>query len=364
MNKKFSIILAVDEKNGLGKNWDLAWRLSSDLKYFRKITTETTDWNKKNAIVMWRKTWESIPEKFRPLPNRINYILSRKVNTENQENVFWSTSIGDCLEEVNQNDKIENIFIIWWARLYNDTINHPLLERVYITKVKWDFDCDVFFNGIPENFKIQSKSEVMKENDIEFSFEVWRKYKFVFFMLKFLKKIKFKFLPLILFLWFSIITKDNSENHLNIETFYFTINNLSSILLLIWISSFLILNSIDIKKERKKSVIILEYFLPLPIIIFLLLNSILITTLTVLLLFLVDNIVFNLSKQNDSLLFFNIIYILVSTIIINEILSSSYLWLMGFELLIVFILVIIFFIYIKILNNYSFNRKKSILEKN
>ena len=77
--KNFSIIVAIDDKNWIWKNNDLAWRISADLKNFKKITTNSENW-KKNAVVMWRKTWESIPEKFKPLPDRKNFILSSKKN--------------------------------------------------------------------------------------------------------------------------------------------------------------------------------------------------------------------------------------------------------------------------------------------
>jgi len=77
--KNFSVILASDEKNGIWKSWVLAWRISEDLKYFKKITTDSES-DKKNAVIMGKNTWESIPDKYKPLPSRINCILSRSFN--------------------------------------------------------------------------------------------------------------------------------------------------------------------------------------------------------------------------------------------------------------------------------------------
>jgi dihydrofolate reductase len=68
MEKNIIIILASDEKNGIGKNGILPWRLKSDMAYFKEVTTTTLSEKKINALIMGRKTWESIPEKFRPLP--------------------------------------------------------------------------------------------------------------------------------------------------------------------------------------------------------------------------------------------------------------------------------------------------------
>lgn len=175
MNKRFSIILATDEKNWIGKKWNLAWNLSSDLKYFKKITTQITDKNKKNAVIMWRKTWESIPKRFRPLPWRTNCVLSRTTSENLEKNILWFTSLKNCLEELKNNKNIENIFIIWWAKLYNDSLINSNLEKIFITKVSWSFDCDVFFDWVPEVFKLESKSETQEEKDIKFSFEIWKR---------------------------------------------------------------------------------------------------------------------------------------------------------------------------------------------
>ena len=86
---KFSIILAIDSNNWLGKNNDLAWKLKSDMQYFKKITTQTQQENKQNAVIMGRKTWESIPEKFRPLPDRKNFLLTRDENYSDNGCEIW-----------------------------------------------------------------------------------------------------------------------------------------------------------------------------------------------------------------------------------------------------------------------------------
>ena len=76
---KFDLIVAADQNLGIGLNGDLPWKLKGDLKYFRNLTIQTQDRNKINAVIMGRTTWESIPDKFRPLPNRLNIILSNSL---------------------------------------------------------------------------------------------------------------------------------------------------------------------------------------------------------------------------------------------------------------------------------------------
>jgi dihydrofolate reductase len=78
--REFDLVVATTKSLGIGKNGTMSWRLKDDLNYFRKVTTETKDPAKKNVCIMGRKTYFSIPEKFRPLPNRHNIIISNNQN--------------------------------------------------------------------------------------------------------------------------------------------------------------------------------------------------------------------------------------------------------------------------------------------
>ena len=76
---KFNLIVAACGKSlGIGNNGQLPWRLQSEMKHFATTTKTTQDPGKQNAVIMGRKTWESIPLKFRPLKNRLNIVLSRQ----------------------------------------------------------------------------------------------------------------------------------------------------------------------------------------------------------------------------------------------------------------------------------------------
>jgi hypothetical protein len=81
----FQIVVAATRKLGIGKGGTMPWKLPGDIAYFKELTTRTADPAKQNAVVMGRKTWESIPPKFRPLPGRVNIVLSRgSLGDENQ----------------------------------------------------------------------------------------------------------------------------------------------------------------------------------------------------------------------------------------------------------------------------------------
>src|SRR5690606_20614266 len=100
---KVGLIVAMDSKNGIGKNNDLMWHLPNDMKFFKETTTG-------HIVVMGRKNFESIPEKFRPLPNRENVVLTRNVDyTAEGVKVFHS------LREVitfYENEDNRTVFII------------------------------------------------------------------------------------------------------------------------------------------------------------------------------------------------------------------------------------------------------------
>lgn len=185
--KNFSLILAVDDKNWLWKNGDLAWRLPEDMKYFKNITTSSDCENSQNAVIMGRKTWDSIPERFRPLPDRMNCILSSSYEKNAEKidtNSYGFNSLQACLEFLSQRKDIEKTFVIGGSHLYNMTLTHLKLEKIYLTQISGNFDCDVFFNGVPDTFKLESKTKSKLHKDIEYKFLVFRKKSGIFTKIK------------------------------------------------------------------------------------------------------------------------------------------------------------------------------------
>jgi len=76
MKPRLQMIVAATESLGIGINGGLPWRIKRDMKFFKDKTTETHETGKLNAVIMGRKSWESIPAKFRPLPGRLNIVIS------------------------------------------------------------------------------------------------------------------------------------------------------------------------------------------------------------------------------------------------------------------------------------------------
>ena len=166
----FSIIAAVDSQGGIGKNGKLPWRLKGDMRHFQSITVGSRSDGQTNAVIMGRKTWESLPEKFRPLPERLNVVVTRQAEYSLPSNALKAGSLDEALEILDHRNDINNVFVIGGAELYRLAIQHNACERVYISAVKGDFGCDVFFPDIPKNFGISDSSDEAEEGDIRYRF--------------------------------------------------------------------------------------------------------------------------------------------------------------------------------------------------
>lgn len=173
---KFSLIAAVDKKNGLGKNNALVWKLPSDMKFFSDVTTQTARPGLRNAVIMGRNTWESLPPKHRPLKNRLNLILSRSTDLKLPAGTPAATSLNEALEKLENDKTIDQVFVIGGAMLYAGAIHHPDCEKIYLTRLEQEFDCDVFFPAIDETmFTVTDRSGMKHENGIDFEFITYQK---------------------------------------------------------------------------------------------------------------------------------------------------------------------------------------------
>ena len=83
----YNVIVAIDNDNGIGKNGTMPWRVPEDVAWFKKITTGHT-------VIMGRKTWESIPKKFRPLPDCNNIVLDEEATRKGVQLVFLVPTIA------------------------------------------------------------------------------------------------------------------------------------------------------------------------------------------------------------------------------------------------------------------------------
>ena len=171
----FNLIAAVDQKFGIGKDKGLPWKIKAEMDYFKKITTQD---RYGNICIMGRNTWESIPEKYRPLQNRINIIISSQLNTYDLEEKYTQTTVvkdlSAALTLCNTYYNTYKIWIIGGENLYKESINHPQCKYIYLTKIYNKYECDKFFPTIHPKFKILTISKFNSENGIYFRFYVYK----------------------------------------------------------------------------------------------------------------------------------------------------------------------------------------------
>ena len=136
----FNVILAVDSKNGIGKNNTLPWNFSDDLKFFKSMTSFSDFPNKINAVIMGRKTYQTLG--ISHLPNRLNIVISSKQDFKN-DFIKIASNFDEALELANQ-ENIGKIWVIGGSQIYNLAFDHILLNKIYITKITNDFSCDTF----------------------------------------------------------------------------------------------------------------------------------------------------------------------------------------------------------------------------
>lgn len=162
MEKGFSVIVAVDNKNGIGKEGDIPWNLPEDMRYFNDVTSKNYDSDSENinVVIMGRVTWESIPKKFRPFKNRINVVVSRTLKSEEETGVDVHKSFEEALYKWLATKNRGKIFVIGGVHLYNKSMINKYCNEIYLTRVYGDFDCDRNIDEIGPEFEITSCSNL------------------------------------------------------------------------------------------------------------------------------------------------------------------------------------------------------------
>ena len=118
-------------------DYHYCWNLSQDMAHFKRVTSNTPKPGTTNAVIMGRKTWESIPSKFRPLPGRTNIILNRnktkseEINSSNSNpNVLVASSLKEATTKLSALENVGNIFVIGGSQVYEDALQSGFLNRV------------------------------------------------------------------------------------------------------------------------------------------------------------------------------------------------------------------------------------------
>jgi dihydrofolate reductase len=126
-----TLIASVARNGAIGKDNQLLWRLPEDMRRFKALTTG-------HAVLMGRKTWESLPLKFRPLPGRLNIVVSR-----NKDYRLSDATVARSLDEAIVAAGAGQVFVIGGAEIYNQAL--VLADRLELTEVNDAPTGDTFF---------------------------------------------------------------------------------------------------------------------------------------------------------------------------------------------------------------------------
>ncbi|KAI0363896.1 dihydrofolate reductase [Pilatotrama ljubarskyi] len=209
---RLTIVVAATRSNGIGRQSQLPWRLPKEMAFFSRVTTGAPE-GTMNAVVMGRTTWESIPKKFRPLPKRLNIVISRNKHYElfppdaetPSAPVYLHSSLDSAMERLGKPEFLEKplhrSFLIGGAHIYRATLALPttsdtFVDRILLTRVLSPAfeDCDVLFpdflsgdeaEGGKSQWRRASHEElrqwagfdvpegIQEENGVQYEFQMW-----------------------------------------------------------------------------------------------------------------------------------------------------------------------------------------------
>ncbi|KAI9760963.1 MAG: hypothetical protein M4579_001339 [Chaenotheca gracillima] len=165
-----TLIVAATRNMGIGLSGALPWpSLKSEMAYFARVTKRAPSPGTVNAVIMGRRTWESIPPRFRPLKDRVNIVVSRRLPTEldlrsgtnREDSGIAAPSLEAAIDMLRDKKSLSSalgqsqaggegqtlgrVFVIGGAEVYAAALKIQETDRVLLTDVKTDFECDTFF---------------------------------------------------------------------------------------------------------------------------------------------------------------------------------------------------------------------------
>lgn len=158
-----ALVAAVARGGVIGRDGGIPWRVPEDVAFFKALTTG-------HAVVMGRKTWESIPDRFRPLPDRRNVVVTR--------NPDWSAEGADRVSSVEEALRLlageERVFVIGGAEVYAAALPHA--DELVLTELDLDVDGDTFFPEWDRDaFREASRTADVAADGTRFAFVVYER---------------------------------------------------------------------------------------------------------------------------------------------------------------------------------------------
>lgn len=159
---RIHMIFARAANGVIGNNNTMPWHLPEDMAHFKRLTL---GW----PVIMGRKTWDSLPLKFRPLPGRANVVITRQPNWQ-EAGAQPASSLADAIRLC---EHAEEVWIIGGAQIYAQA--EPLADRIEITEIAQDFEGDAFAPRIGPEWREAAREDRVATNGLKFSFVTYKK---------------------------------------------------------------------------------------------------------------------------------------------------------------------------------------------
>ena len=159
---RVNLILARASNGVIGLNNQLPWHLPEDMAHFKQQTAGA-------PVIMGRKTWDSLPVRFRPLPGRQNMVVTRQQDW-NETGALRSSSLQDALSICKQ---APEAWVIGGAQIYAEAL--PLAQRVVVTEIAQDFAGDAYAPVLDAAWRETARSTHTAANGLGYSFVTWER---------------------------------------------------------------------------------------------------------------------------------------------------------------------------------------------
>ena len=154
---RITVVAAVARNGVIGKDNRLVWHLPEDMKHFRRLTMGA-------PVIMGRKTWDSLPERFRPLPGRINIVITRQPDWD-QDGVQRASSLREALQFCASS---ETVWVMGGAQIYAQAL--PLAQRIEVTEIAQNVDGDAYAPVLGPEWTEAAREDHTSASGVPFSF--------------------------------------------------------------------------------------------------------------------------------------------------------------------------------------------------
>ena len=158
------LIFAKARNGVIGKDNAMPWHLPEDVAHFKRVTLGC-------PVIMGRKTWDSIPARFRPLPGRMNVVVTRQV-VWSESGAQPSSSLEHALSLCEQFD---DVWVMGGAQIYAQAL--PLANTAVVTEIDADFDGDAFAPQLGPEWRETAREAHTSVNGLNFSFVTYQNLK-------------------------------------------------------------------------------------------------------------------------------------------------------------------------------------------